>query len=216
MAIVAISPGEGLTEVFQSLGVSQLVEGGQSMNPSTEDILKAVEAVATDTVIVLPNNKNIILSANQVHGLTEKKVYVLPTRTVPQGIAAVMAFNYTATPEENMESMQEAVDHVQTGEVTTGIRTTSIDGVDVTEGDNIGLLNGKLVVSEKTPEDAVRALLNKITLKDYEIVTFYYGEPVAEADAQAMIARLQEEFDGLEMDLYRGAQPHYHYIFSVE
>jgi DAK2 domain fusion protein YloV len=216
IGIVAVSPGDGFDEVFQSLGVGQLIGGGQSMNPSTEDILKAVEGCAADTVIVLPNNKNIILSANQVHDLTHKKVHVLPTRTVPQGIAAVMAFNYTASAEDNLEAMQEAVAHVQTGEVTTGIRTTSVDGVAVTEGDIIGILNGKLVVSTKTPLDTVRGLLGKVDLSKYEIATFYYGDNITESEAQAVLETLKEEFSGVEMDLYRGGQPMYHFIFSVE
>lgn len=216
IGIVAVSPGDGFDEVFQSLGVGQLIGGGQSMNPSTEDILKAVEGCAADTVIVLPNNKNIILSANQVHDLTGKKVHVLPTRTVPQGIAAVMAFNYTASAEENLEAMQDAVNHIQTGEVTTGIRTTSVDGVAVTEGDIIGILNGKLVVSTKSPLETVRGLLGKIDLNKYEIATFYYGDNLSEEEANAVLETLKEEFGGLEMDLYRGGQPMYHFIFSVE
>lgn len=216
IGIVAVSPGDGFDEVFQSLGVGQLIGGGQSMNPSTEDILKAVEGCAADTVIVLPNNKNIILSANQVHDLTGKKVHVLPTRTVPQGIAAVMAFNYTASAEDNLEAMQEAVAHVQTGEVTTGIRTTSVDGVAVTEGDIIGILNGKLVVSTKTPLETVQGLLRKIDLSQYEIATFYYGDNITEEEAQAVVEALKAEFGGVEMDLYRGGQPMYHFIFSVE
>lgn len=216
IGIVAVSPGDGFDEVFQSLGVGQLIGGGQSMNPSTEDILKAVEACAAETVIVLPNNKNIILSANQVHDLTDKKVHVLPTRTVPQGIAAVMSFNYTASAEDNLEAMQEAVDHVQTGEVTTGIRTTSVDGVTVTEGDIIGILNGKLAVSTQSPLDTMRGLLNKIDLSRYEIATFYYGDNMTEEDANSVLDTLRDEFDGVEMDLYRGGQPMYHFIFSVE
>jgi DAK2 domain fusion protein YloV len=216
IGIVAVSPGDGFDEVFQSLGVGQLIGGGQSMNPSTEDILKAVEGCAADTVIVLPNNKNIILSANQVHDLTGKTVHVLPTRTVPQGIAAVMAFNYTASAEANLEAMQEAVAHVQTGEVTTGIRTTSVDGVAVTEGDIIGILNGKLVVSTKTPLETVRGLLSKIDLSQYEIATFYYGDNMTEEEANGVLDTLRNEFDGVEMDLYRGGQPMYHFIFSVE
>lgn len=216
IGIVAVSPGDGFDEVFQSLGVGQLIGGGQSMNPSTEDILKAVEGCAADTVIVLPNNKNIILSANQVHDLTGKKVHVLPTRTVPQGIAAVMSFNYTASAEANLEAMQEAVAHVQTGEVTTGIRTTSVDGVAVTEGDIIGILNGKLVVSTKTPLETVQGLLRKIDLSQYEIATFYYGDNITEEEAQAVVETLKEEFGSVEMDLYRGGQPMYHFIFSVE
>lgn len=216
IAIVAVSPGDGFTEVFESLGVGQLIGGGQSMNPSTEDILTAVNACGADTVIVLPNNKNIILSANQVHELTDKKVHVLPTRTVPQGIAAVMAFNYTASAEANLAAMQDAVAHVQTGEVTTGIRTTSVDGVNVTEGDIIGILNGKLAVSTQSPLDTVRGLLGKIDLSNYEIITFYYGDNVTEAEGQAMLETLKDEVDGVELDLYRGGQPLYHYIFSAE
>lgn len=215
IGIVAVAPGEGLEEVFRSLGVSQLVSGGQTMNPSTKDLLEAVEAVRADTVIILPNNKNIILSANQVPDLTSKKIHVLPTRTVPQGIAAVMAFNYTAEIDENLEAMQEAVAHVQTGEVTTGIRTTNVDGVAVTEGDVIGILNGKLVVADKTPEAVVRAMLDRLDLSAYEIGTFYYGDNLSEEEAQAIVGSLAADYK-LEMDVVRGGQPHYFFIFSVE
>ncbi|HEX8682763.1 MAG TPA: DAK2 domain-containing protein [Ardenticatenaceae bacterium] len=216
VGIVVVAPGEGIAEIFRSLGVSDVVSGGQTMNPSTKDLLDAVEGVDADTVIVLPNNKNIILAAEQIIPLTEKRVHVLPTRTVPQGIAAVMSFNYAGALEENLEEMREAVAHVQTGEVTTAIRTTTIDGVSVNDGDIIGLLNGKLVVAESSPEAVVRAMLDRLELDEYEILTLYHGENVSPDEATAMMEALQESYSSLEVEVVRGGQPHYHYIFSVE
>ena len=193
-----------------------LVSGGQTMNPSTQDILEAVEACGTETVIILPNNKNIILSANQVHELTDVDVRVLPTRTVPQGIAAAMSFNFSADIESNLAAMEEAVQHVQTGEVTTGVRNTTVGGVEVEEGDIIGMLNGKLVVSTKSVLETTRTLLSQIDLDEYEIVTFFHGDNLPEEDAQAIIDQLADEYDELELELMEGGQPHYHFIFSVE
>jgi uncharacterized protein len=216
VGIVAVAPGEGLAEVFRSLGVGQIISGGQTMNPSTRDLLDAVEAVEAETVIILPNNKNIILAAGQVPELSSKDVRILPTRTVPQGIAAVMSFNYTAGVEENLGAMQESLTAIHTGEVTTAIRTTTIDGVSVQEGDFIGLLDGKLVVADKTTEAVIRDMLGRIDLEEFEIVTFYYGEDVDPAEAEAVVEGLQDEYEDLEIDLVAGGQPHYHYIFSVE
>ncbi|MCB0078318.1 MAG: DAK2 domain-containing protein [Anaerolineales bacterium] len=216
IGIVAVAPSDALSDVFHGLGVAEMVSGGQTMNPSTQDILEAVEACGTETVIILPNNKNIILSANQVHELTDVDVRVLPTRTVPQGIAAAMSFNFSADIESNLAAMEEAVQHVQTGEVTTGVRNTTVGGVEVEEGDIIGMLNGKLVVSTKSVLETTRTLLSQIDLDEYEIVTFFHGDNLPEEDAQAIIDQLADEYDELELELMEGGQPHYHFIFSVE
>ncbi|MGH2545234.1 MAG: DAK2 domain-containing protein [Ardenticatenaceae bacterium] len=220
IGIVAVAPGAGFEEIFRGLGVGQIVSGGQTMNPSTQDLLDAVEAVKADTVIILPNNKNIILAASQVPELAgalwAKQVYVLPTRTVPQGIAAVMSFNYATGIEDNLGAMQQAAGQLQTGEVTTGVRTTVVDGVAVEEGDVIGLLNGKLVVADKTPVAVIRAMLERIDLDEYEIATFYHGQNITPEEAQQIVDVLAEEYPSLEMDLMAGGQPHYHFIFSVE
>lgn len=216
IGIVAVAPGDGIAEVFRSLGVSEVVSGGQTMNPSTKDLLDAVEMVEADVVILLPNNKNIIMAAEQVVPLSSKQVHVLPTRTVPQGIAAVMSFNYGGELEENLEGMQEAVAHIHTGEVTTAIRTTTIDNVSVQDGDIIGLLNGKLVVADNGPEAVVRAMLDRLDLDEYEILTLYYGEPVSRGEAEALMEALQESHSSLEVEVVQGGQAHYHYIFSVE
>ena len=216
IGIVAVVPGEGLQQVFRSLGVSQIIDGGQTMNPSTQDLLEAVEASDADTIIILPNNKNIILSARQVPDLTSKNVYLLPTYTIPQGISSLMAFNYSGDVEDNLVFMEDAMNYVQTGEVTTSIRTTTIDGVSVVEGDFIGLLNDKLVVADKSPELVIRAMLERLDLSEYEIITFYYGHTVIEQDAQNLIELLANDYQELEIQVILGGQPHYHYIFSVE
>lgn len=216
IGIVAVAPSEGFENLFRSLGVSQIINGGQTMNPSTQDLLNAVEASNADTVLLLPNNKNIILSASQVPDLTSKNVYVLPTRTLPQGIAAVVSFQFTGSLEENLASMEDAMEDVQTGEVTSSIRTTTIDGLSVNEGDVIGLLNEKLVVADKSPEVVIRAMLNLLDLSEYEILTFYYGHTITEQEAEALKESLANDYDDLKIDVFQGGQPHYHYIFSVE
>jgi len=216
IGMVVVAPGKGFDRVFRSLGVGQIIDGGQTMNPSTQDLLDAVEASAADKVILLPNNKNIILSARQVPDLSSKEVYLLPTKTIPQGVSSVMAFNYMSDIEDNLMLMQDAMNFVQTGEVTSSIRTTTIDGVSVYEGDFIGLLNDKLMVAEQTPEAVTRSLLEQLDLDEYEIITFYYGHTITEEDAKNMVESLRSDYKDLEMDVIQGGQPHYHYIFSVE
>lgn len=216
IGLVVVAPGKGFERVFRSLGVGQIIDGGQTMNPSTQDLLDAVEGSVADKVILLPNNKNIILSARQVPDLSSKEVYLLPTKTIPQGVSSVMAFNYMSDMEDNLALMQDAMNLVQTGEVTSSIRTTTIDGVSVAEGDFIGLLNDKLMVAEDTPEAVTRSLLEQLDLDEYEIITFYYGHTITEEDAQNMVESLRSDYNDLEMDVIEGGQPHYHYIFSVE
>ncbi len=216
IGMVVVAPGEGFERVFRSLGVGQIIDGGQTMNPSTQDLLDAVEASSADKVIILPNNKNIILSARQVPDLSSKEIHILPTRTIPQGISSVMAFNYMSDIEDNLMLMQDAMDFVQTGEITTSIRTTTIDGVSVCEGDFIGLLNDKLVVAQQTAQTTIQSLLEQLELDEYEIITFYYGHTITEEDAQNMVESLRSTYPDLEIELIEGGQPHYHYIFSVE
>ncbi|HYN87239.1 MAG TPA: DAK2 domain-containing protein, partial [Ardenticatenaceae bacterium] len=210
---VAVASGDGLRRVLESLGVSHVVGGGPTMNPSTADLLEAIEAVEADSVILLPNDKNIILAAEQARELTSKQVWVVPSRTIPAGIAAIMAFNYMAGLDRNVKAMTEALDAVETGEVTIAVRTTSVEGVAVTAGEYIGLHNGKLVVTGESPAAAVRALLDRMALDTYELATFYHGEDVAPDEATALMLELSEAYPALDFDLHEGGQPHYHYIF---
>lgn len=216
IGVIAVAAGEGLARVFASLGTATVVRGGQTMNPSTEEILRAVENVPHDKVIILPNNKNIILAAEQARDLSEKRVTVVPTRTIPQGVAALLALNYQASLEENAEGMMKAAQEVQTGEVTTATRDVTLNGVVVRQGQIIGIHNGQLVVGKRTIEEAVEALLERMNVEDLEIVTFYYGADIRQDDAEALVTRLQKRYPEQELEVVEGGQPHYFYIISAE
>ncbi|HEC33590.1 MAG TPA: hypothetical protein ENI37_02615, partial [Chloroflexi bacterium] len=165
---------------------------------------------------ILPNNKNIILAAEQARDLSEKRVTVVPTRTIPQGVAALLALNYQASLEENAEGMMKAAQEVQTGEVTTATRDVTLNGVVVRQGQIIGIHNGQLVVGERTIEEAVEALLERMNVEDLEIVTFYYGADIRQDDAEALVTRLQKRYPEQELEVVEGGQPHYFYIISAE
>lgn len=213
---VAVVLGEGLKQVFESLGVSRVVTGGQTMNPSTQEILEAINAVQAEAVIVLPNNKNVIMAAEQARQLADKPVYVVPTQTIPQGIAALMAFNFTADAETNVKNMTRAIEHVVTGEVTTAVRSTKLNGVEVREGDIIGILDGELVAAGPDPLTVIRDMLSKVDLSKYELCTLFYGADVSAAEAQDLAKALRQAFPSLEFEVVEGGQPYYHYIFSLE
>ena len=178
IATIAVVSGAGFEQVFQGLGVNALVSGGQTMNPSTEELLNAVEAVPSNRVIILPNNKNVILSAQQVTGLTQKEVYVVPSKTMPQGIAALASFNFGADFSDNCETMTEAIQQIDTAEITKAVRTVELGDLQVREGDFIGVLNGNLVVASQNIEQVMRDTLQRMDIGSHEIVTLYYGEDV--------------------------------------
>jgi hypothetical protein len=216
IAPVAVVAGEGLARVFQSLGAAAIVEGGQTMNPSTQEILQAVESVPSSRVIILPNNKNIVMTAEQARDLSDKQVVVVPTRTIPQGVSAILALNYQADLETNAEAMTQAAQEVQTGEVTTATRDASIGQVSVRKEQIIGLHDGELVVAGETPGEVVQELLDCMNLLDVEIVTLYYGAESSPAEAEALLERLGKAHPGLEFELIEGGQPHYFYLISAE
>lgn len=214
---VVVAPSDGLKRIFESLGASKIIAGGQTMNPSTQDILAAIDEIEAERVIVLPNNKNIIMAAQQAQGMSAKEVHIVPTRSIPQGIAAMMSINYSADIDTNLDNMNDATRHVVTAEITEAVRTTRVDGVNVTEGDFIGLLDGKLVAAGDDVRTVTRNVLNQVEdLSAYEIVTFFYGADVSEDEASAVVAELEDDFDTLEFDILEGGQPHYRYIFSIE
>jgi len=213
---VVVAPGVGLHTVFQSLGASAVVSGGQTMNPSTEELLKAVESVASDEVIILPNNKNIVMTAEQTRALSEKTVSVVPTITIPQGISALLALNYQSDLETNTRVMGEAVKSIQTVEVTTAVRSAQVNGISVQEGEVIGLVNGKLTVKGSSATQVVLEALAAVDAASYEIITVYYGESVTADEAEELAARIQEVFSEQEIEIVDGGQPHYHYILSAE
>ena len=216
IGVVAVVMGDGLARVFQSLGTGAIVQGGQTMNPSTQDLLDAAENLPAERVILLPNNKNVILAAEQACELCGKSVAVVPSRSAPQGIAALLAFNYQADFDANVTAMTSAMEDVETGEVTSAVRSTTINGIKVTDGQIIGLQNGKLQVTGATVEEVVQELLKKMDPTDRELITLYYGEDVNESAANALADRLQQCWADQEIECVAGGQPHYHYILSVE
>jgi uncharacterized protein len=216
IAVVVVSPGQGLSKIFASLGVAAVVAGGQTMNPSTQDILAAFENLPTDKVIILPNNKNIIMAANQAKEVTVKNVQVVPTRTVPQGLAAMLSFLPDGEVEAVAGKMNKAMSGVKTGEITVATRSVEIDGVKVKEGQVIALLDGKLVVSAESVEQGMMDLLEKAEAAEHEIVTLFYGEGMTHAEANRIADAIREKYPMLEVELQEGGQPHYQFILSIE
>ena len=214
---VAVSIGAGMNEIFSGLGVDAIIEGGQTMNPSTEDVLTAIESVAADTVYVLPNNKNIILAAEQAKSLTEdKNVVVIPSKTVPQGIAALINYVYDKSAEENAECMTKEMQKVKTGQVTYAVRDTSIDGKEIKQGNIMGLDDKTIrAVGENISETAFE-LLTQMIDEDSELITLYYGEETSEEDANALAERVMADYPDTEVEVHPGNQPIYYYVISVE
>jgi DAK2 domain fusion protein YloV len=216
MTTVAVAPGPGLARVFESLGVGAIISGGQTMNPSTEDILKAIDAVKTDQVIVLPNNKNIVLAAEQAKQLAKKTVAIVPTTTVPQGIAALLAFNFQNDLDTNVKAMSAAAKHIQTLEITTATRSARYDGIDVKEGQVIGLIDDVLAVAGEDRIALTLQALQQMNTDKAEIITVYYGDSVSARDAELLGEQIRKSFPNQEVEIVSGGQPHYHYIISVE
>jgi DAK2 domain fusion protein YloV len=216
IAVVAVSPGKGISRVFASLGVASLVEGGQTMNPSTQEILNAFENLPTDKVIILPNNKNIILAAQAARDVTVKNVQIIPSRTIPQGLAAMMHLNLDGDLLQIAEKMNKALDDVITGEITVATRTVEIDGISVEKDQVIALMNGTLVVSTNEIETAVLVFLEKASTANYELITLFYGQDLSAQEANRIADLVRAEYPSLEIELQDGGQPHYQFIISVE
>lgn len=216
VGVVAVAAGDGLEKVLLSLGATAIIPGGQTMNPSTEEILRVVESAPASKIIILPNNKNIILAAQQAGELSQKEVAVVPTQSIPQGVAALLAFNYQAGLEENAAGMTRAIGDVCTGEVTTATRDVTLDGVTVRQGQIIGLMDDQLVVSGNTVDEVVEALLERMGVTEREIVTLYYGAGVEPAEAETQAMRLQERYPDQSFEVVYGGQPYYFYILSAE
>ncbi|MFC2070663.1 DAK2 domain-containing protein [Chloroflexota bacterium] len=216
IATIAVVSGDGLSEVFTSLGATAIVSGGQTMNPSTKDILQAVKNVASDKVIILPNNKNIILTAEQVHSLTDKTIEVVQTQTIPQGVAALLAFDYEADFETNAELMREVRSTVKTIEITRAIRSAQLDGLSIKKKQTIGLLDGELLAAGENSIDIVNKMLARLDLTNTEIITIYYGADTKQADAEQVNASIREQYSQLQVEVVRGGQPYYDYIISIE
>ncbi len=214
---VAVSVGEGLDSIFKELGVDYIISGGQTMNPSTDDVLSAVEKVNADTVFVLPNNKNIILAANQAASIEkEKQVIVIPSKTIPQGISAMIGFEGTLSPEDNAESMKESMSMVKSGEVTYAVRDTSIDGKEIKTGDFMGISDDGIKSVGTDITEVVKELVKKMAYDGSELISVYYGQDVNKEDAESIVKALTDTFPDYEIELHPGDQPVYYYILSVE
>ncbi|MEP6751507.1 MAG: DAK2 domain-containing protein [Candidatus Dormiibacterota bacterium] len=216
VGVVAVVAGSGLVEIFRGLGVDAIVEGGQSMNPSTQDMLIAIVSVSYAEVILLPNNRNVILAAKQVTGLTPKKVHVVETHSVPEGVAAVVAFRPDRTGPENVAAMKAEAERVQTIEVTHAVRDTRSNGLKVKKGDVIGLINEKLEFAGADYADVVKRALGKLGPDSYELVTVYRGEGASDDELASLQSSIQSSFPGLEVEVQQGGQQHYPFILSVE
>ncbi|MDD4230616.1 MAG: DAK2 domain-containing protein [Dehalococcoidales bacterium] len=216
VSMVAVVAGDGFAEVFSSLGVSHIVPGGQTMNPSTKDIFQAVEKCAADNIIILPNNKNIILSAEQVQKLTKKSIRVVPTKTMPQGIASLLAFDYDADFETNHHLMSEAIGTVKTIEVTQAVRSTKVNGLDIQKKQFISILDGNIVSVDNDPQVSLGQALEQTDVSEAEVVTIYYGENESEAGAESLSASISAKYPHLQFEIIRGGQRYYNYIISLE
>ncbi len=217
IGFIAVSIGDGMNEVFMGLGADHLIEGGQTMNPSTEDMLKAISQVNAQTVFIFPNNKNIILAANQAASMAkEREVVVIPTRTLPQGITALINFVPEAGVEANRELMTEVIDMVKTGQVTYAIRDTSIDGLDIKEGDYMGIGDSSILSAGKDIDQVVKDMLREMIDEESSFICMYYGDEVSEESAEALGSYVSREYPDCEVEIQHGGQPVYYYIVSVE
>lgn len=214
--IVAVSMGQGIGSLFRSIGANEVIEGGQTMNPSTEDIVKAIKEVHASKIIILPNNKNIIMAAEQAAELAEEDVIVIPSKTVPQGMSALLAFNPGADLLENKEIMSEAMQHVKTGQLTFAVRDTSIDGLEIEKGDFMGISEGKIVLKDKDKVSAAKNLLEKMLDEEAEILTILKGEDATQGDVESLTEFLEQNYGDIEIEVHEGGQPLYAFIFAIE
>lgn len=216
IAVVAVSPGPGISRVFASLGVAAIVEGGQTMNPSTKEIINAFENLPTDKIIILPNNKNIIMCSNSAAEMTVKNVSVIPSRTIPQGLSAMMRLSPDGDFDQVTGDMMNALDEVESGEITTATRSVEIDGVQVKEGQTIALLNGKLVAATQSVEEACLTLLKKGHADHFELITLFYGEEIQKSEVNRIADIIRRTYPEQELEVQEGGQPHYQFIIAIE
>lgn len=215
-SFITVSMGDGMTETFKSLGVDYVVAGGQTMNPSTEDFLKGIDKVGGKVIYLIPNNSNIILSAEQARDISDREIIVIPSKSVPQGIAAMLAFNEDASKEENKENMMEAVASVIDASITYAVRDTTINGKEIHKDDIIGIAAKDIISSGKTVYDVVTDTVDKLMDEDISLVTLFYGEDVSEEDAEVVREAIEEKYPDIDIDVIEGDQPIYYYIISLE
>lgn len=217
IGFIAVSAGEGLNRIFRELGVDYIIEGGQTMNPSTEDVLNAVEKVNADTIFILPNNKNIVMAANQAKDLTEnKKVIVIPTSTVPQGITAVITYVPELSEEENESIILEEISHVKTGQITYAVRDTSVNGREIHQGDYMGIGDTAIVAVSADMEQTVLETIDALVDEETELLSIYYGNEISQEDAENIREKAENRYPGIDIELQDGGQPVYYYLISAE
>lgn len=213
---IATSMGEGLAKIFKDFGVDYIIEGGQTMNPSTEDFMKAIDSINAKNILIFPNNSNIIMAANQAKELSDKNIIVIPTKNTPQGFTALVNFNADASVEENEQALMESLTMVKSGQVTFAVRDTVMNDVEVKEGNIIGIAESKLMDAGDSVDEITTSLVEKLVDEDSAIITLFYGEDVTEEDANNLRDELEEKFEDLDIELYYGGQPLYYYLISVE
>ena len=214
--IIAVVAGEGLAKIFKSQGVDYIISGGQTMNPSTEDIVKAIESVKAESIIILPNNKNIFMAAQSAADVVDVPAAVVETRTIPQGLTSLLAFNAANSLEDNLVAMTESLTDVVSGSVTRAVRDTTIDGLDIHKDDILGMVNGKILVSNPDMDQALHQLFKKMIAEDSEIVTIYVGEEGSQEQAQKLAEDFENQHEEIEVEIHQGDQPVYPYLMSVE
>jgi DAK2 domain fusion protein YloV len=214
--IVAVAMGEGISGIFKDIGVDEIIEGGQTMNPSTEDIVKSINKINAENIIILPNNSNIILAANQAKSISDKNVIVAPTKTIPQGIAALMALDYDREAEENAKKIERTISGVKTGLITYAVRNSTYDDINIEEGNILGLLEGKIKNVGKNIPEVFKALLQEMIDEDSSLISVYYGKETFQEEAEKLAEYIQETYPECDVDMHYGGQPLYYYILSVE
>jgi DAK2 domain fusion protein YloV len=214
--LITVAMGDGIADIFQSLGVDHVIQGGQTMNPSTEEIVKAIKGIRAQKVFILPNNSNIIMAAEQSKHLTDIPVIVIPTKTIPQGLAAILAFNPIRDDEQNAEAMRLAISDVKSGQVTYAVRDSQFDEIEIKEGDYLGISEGKIVIADRDLMKTALHLLKSMIADGEELVTVLYGENVTEQHTRQLVNEISSVFPDVEMDVQYGGQPVYYFIFSVE
>ena len=213
---ITVAMGDGISKIFKDLGVDHVIEGGQTMNPSTQDMLDAVNKINAEHIFIMPNNKNIIMAANQAAEISDKDIHVIPTTTIPQGIACVTMFNPDSEVEENVEELKEVIGAVKTGSVTYAVRDTEIDGIEIKEGNMLGLVEGKIKEVGENKTSVAEKVLSDMVDDDSELITVYYGEDVTEEEANEFVSGLQNKYEDLDIQCYNGNQPLYYFLMSVE
>ena len=215
-AFISVAMGEGMKNIFKDLGVDYVIEGGQTMNPSTQDMLEAIEKLNAEHIFILPNNKNIIMAANQAAEISDKDIRVIPTKTIPQGITCITMFNPEADVEENTEELKEAMEMVKTTSVTYAVRDTEVDGKEIKEGNILGLVEGKIKEVGEDPYKVAEDLIDSLVDEDSELITIFYGKDCEEEKVDALIEKLEGKYEDLDVQCYKSEQPLYYFIMSVE